>query len=286
MANTLICFPNRADQATLSGGAWEATLPRANLQHRTLGKVARTSSDAASATQFDIDLGVERFIRALALVNHNISLDGLIRIRASTVSNFASTVYDSGWHDVWPTVYAFGEVAWGEINFWDGQYSDEERAGYTAAYAHILTSAAQARYWRVEIDDTANADGYIEIGRLFIGDGWQPTYNMSYRGAGIGWETGTEAQLARSGAEYFDRRTPHRIVRFILDWMSEDDGMSRASELFRRAGVDQEVFYAFDPSDTVHALRRQFLGRLRTLSQIEFPYYSTTSAGFEIKELL
>lgn len=285
MANTLICFPNRADQATLSGGTWETTLPRANLQTRTLGKVARTTSDATSATQFDIDLGTERFIRCLALVNHNVSLAGLIRVRGSAVSNFATTVYDSGWHDLWPTVYPFGEVAWGEINWWDGKYSDEELAGYTVTYTCILTTAAQARYWRVEIDDTTNAAGYIQIGRLFIGDGWQPAHNMSY-GAGIGWDTGTEVQLARSGAEYFDRRTPHRVVRFALDWMSEDEGLSRAFELFRRAGIDQEVFYAFDPGDTTHALRRQYLGRLRQLSQIEFPHYSTTTAGFEIKEVL
>jgi hypothetical protein len=285
MRNVLICFPNRIDQATLSGGTWEATLPRSNLQNRTLGKVARTSTDATSATQFDVDLAVERFIRCIALVNHNISLAGKARIRASTVSNFATTVYDSGWVDVWPTVHAFGDVAWGEINWWDGKYSDEERAGYTATYPLLLTTAIQARYWRVEIDDTSNAAGYIQIGRVFIGDGWQPEYNMSY-GASIGWEPQTEIQQAKSGAEYFDRRTPYRVVRFELPVLSHDEGMGKAFELFRRAGIDQEVFYAFDPTDTIHALRRQYLGRLREMSAIEYPYYNLNKTGFEIKELL
>lgn len=285
MSNTLICFPNRADQATLSGGTWETTLPRADLQNRTLGKVARTSNLLTASTQFDIDLGEERFIRALSLVSHNLTLDALIRVRGANAPDFSATEHDSGWIEAWPVAYPFGVVRWGEVNWWDGKYTDEERAGYTATFAHILAGSTRARYWRVEIDDTTNADGYIQIGRLFLGDGWQPDYNMSYR-AGIGWETGTEVQLARSGAEYFDRRTPHRVVRFALEWMSEDEGLVRAFELFRRAGIDQEVFYAFDPADTTHVLRRQFLGRLRQLSAIEFPHYSTTAAGFEIKELL
>jgi len=282
--NVMFAFPNRADEATLSSGSWETTLPLANLQNRTLGVVARTTSDANASTKLDIDLTVARYILALSLVNHNASLDALIRVRGSTVSNFASNVYDSGWIDVWPTVYAFGDIPWGEINWWDGKYSEEERAGYTQTFTHVI-SATLARYWRVEIDDTANADGYIQIGRLFIGGGWQPSFNM-LSSATLGWETSTEIQLAKSGAEYFQRRTSYRVVQFQLGHMPGDEGMSKAFELMRRAGTDAEVLYLFDPTDTLHALRRQFLGRLRKLSPIEFPYSSATRAGFEIKELI
>ena len=36
----------------------------------------------------------------------------------------------------------------------------------------------------------------------------------------------------------------------------------------------------------VAAIRRQFLGRLLKLSPIEYPYYNTHKAAFEVKELL
>jgi hypothetical protein len=434
----MIGFPNRADAATLSGGSWTAGLPRANMQNRIIGKVARTSNDALSSTKFDIDLTSTKKIRALALVNHNLSLNALYRVRATnesaatnlclqsevlgnaswtktntTVStnsvaapdsavtadtltasagnattiqdlgSLGSAAYvfsiwlkrltgsgnidltldggatwttktitsewvryqitqtlanpdcgirivtngdaiyawgaqvetgavatsyypttnstatraagymdawqsylsDSGWQDVWTVVYPSESLEWEDDNWWTGQYTSEEIEGYTTALIHLLESNIRARYWRVELDDTSNPDGYVEIGRLFIGSTWQPFKNMSY-GASNAWETKTDVQEAIGGAEYFQRRTPFRIARFALNWMSENEGMANAFELQRRAGIDQEVLWIHDPDDTVHALRRRFLGRLRQLSAIEHPYPNTQSTGFEIKEVL
>lgn len=285
MSNCMLGFPNRLDAATLSGGSWLAALPLANLQNRIIGKVARSTTDATADTKFDIDFTAEKNIRVLSLTNHNLSLDALYRVRGSTVSNFATSVYDSGWLDVWPVVYLPADLEWEDNNWWQGKYSDEQRAGYTAALIHILPANTLARYWRIEIDDTTNAAGYVQIGRVFIGPAWQPTLNMSY-GASIGWETATEVQEALGGAEYFQRRTPFRSQRFALDWMTQNEAMAQAFEIQRRAGIDQEVLWIMDPSDTVHALRRRWLGRLRKLSPIEYPYYNTGKSAFEIKELL
>jgi hypothetical protein len=44
--NIVVAFPNRIDQANLTGGAWSGTLPRENVQDRLLSKVARTTNDA------------------------------------------------------------------------------------------------------------------------------------------------------------------------------------------------------------------------------------------------
>jgi hypothetical protein len=149
----------------------------------------------------------------------------------------------------------------------------------------VLPSNTLAQYWRVEINDTTNAAGYIQVGRVFIGPAYQPTVNMSY-GAGLGWETKTVAQEALGGAEYFQHRTPYRVATIKLDWLSVDEALANAFEIMRRAGLDAEVFWVHDPDDTVHALRRRFIGRLRQLSAIQYPYPNVNSAAFEIKELL
>lgn len=285
MANCMIGFPNRADSATLSGGAWAAALPLNNLKNRIIGKVARSSTAATADTKFDIDLGAEQKIRIAALVNHNFSLDAKFRLRGSAVSNFASNVYDSGWQDVWPAVYPSASLDWEDANWWSGKYTDEHRAGYTATLVEAEPANVLARYWRWEIDDTANAAGYVQVGRLFIGPAWQPALNMSY-GAALGWETKTEVQEALGGAEYFQRRTPYRVQNIALDWMSVDEGLVNAFEVQRRAGIDAEVLWIFDPDDTIHALRRRYLARMRKLSAIEHPYFDTHKTAFELKELL
>lgn len=285
MANCMIGFPNRIDAATLSGGAWAATLPRANLQNRTLGKVARSSDATTASTQFDADLGAAKTIRMLALVNHNCSLAAQVRVRGASDAAFTAQVYDSGWADVWPTVYPSGSLDWEEDNWWGGKYTDEQRAGYTATCVHVLAANALARYWRVEISDTSNAAGYVQIGRIFIGPAWQVKNNPSY-GAAIGWQTDTQAQRALGGAEYFQWRTPYRVDSFTLEHMSVDEGLANAFEIQRRAGIDAEVLWVFDPNDTVHALRRRYLGRLQKLDPIRYPYFNAAATAFEIKELL
>lgn len=285
MANCLLGFPNRVDAAVLSGGTWSTTLPRSNLQNRVLGKVARSTLATLASTQLDMDMVATKPTKIIALVNHNFSLTAQVRIRGSEVSNFATSVYDSGWLPVWPAVFTETDLDWEDDNWWTGQYTDEQRAGYTAAYIHVMSTIVRARYWRVEIDDTANAAGYVELGRVFIGTAWQPLTNMSY-GAPIGWETKTAVQEALGGAEYFQRRTPYRVQNIALDWLTLADAMGNAFEIQRRAGIDAEVLWVFDPDDTIQALRRRFLGRLQQLSPVQYPYPLINSTAFQIKEVL
>jgi hypothetical protein len=281
----MLGFPNRIDQSTLSGGAWVATLPLANLQVRTLGKVARSNGLALPSTQFKIDLGRSTKSRLISLRRHNVSQEARYRITASMDAALSSLEYDSGWRDVWPVMYEFGELEWEDDNWWTGKYNDEELNGYTTELVHILPEDFVSRYWRIEISDPNNPAGYVEFGRVFIGPAWQPQVNMIY-GASVGWETDTAATASRSGAEYFDVRTPNRVQHFTLDFMAQDEAFGRAFELQRQAGIHSEILFIHDPDDTVHALRRQFSSRLRALSAIEYPSFNLNGTAFELKELL
>jgi hypothetical protein len=282
----LLGYPNRADGCTLSSGSWEATLPLNNLKNRTLGKVARTTNDSLSSTKFDIDMTSAKLVNVLALVNHNLSLDAQFRIRGSTASDFSVNSYDSGWLEVWPSVYPVESLDWLDPRFWDGKYSEEEISGYTTALIHVLPSTKVLRYWRVEFDDTANAAGYVQVGRLFIGPTWEPEENAATGAASIGWETKTDIQEALGGSEFFQRRAPFRVSRFTLDILSESEAFSNVFEIQRQAGVDQEVLWIHNSDDDIHQLRRRFLGRLRQLSAIEYPYGNLNKTAFEVKELL
>lgn len=286
MANTILAYGNRIDDATLFGGSWLATLPLTNLQDRRLGKVARSSAAGLADTKFDVDLGGVRLTRVVALVNHNFSVDALYRIRLSSVSDFSTTVADSGWTDVWPRVYPSGSVPWGSPSWWSGRYAAEDIAGYTATLVYLLPATKNARYIRIEIDDTANEAGYVQIGRVFTSDGWQPVRNMTYGGSGLGWEDPSGVQKSLSGAASFDEKNKLRVARFGLAAMTEGEAMGNAFEIQRFAGITKEVLFVWDPDDTEHAIRRQFLGRMRTLSLMENPGPDRWKAPFEIEELL
>lgn len=285
MANAILAYGNLADTAALYGGDWLGELPLSNLQDRRLGQLARSATASTGDSWFDADFGATRLFKVAALVNHNLSVAAQYRIRLSLDPNFIDSVADSGWTDVWPVVYPFGSLPWGSPSWWAGKYPADQIGRYTGAVVFVLSSLTAAQYLRVEISDPGNPDGFVQIGRLFVADGWQPTRNMTY-GASLAWEDRTQVQEALSGAEYFDTRPPVRVARFGLEAMTESEAMSQAFELQRAMGVSGEVLFIWDPADTTHALRRRFLGRLRTLSPIENPGPDRWKAPFEIKELL
>lgn len=288
MANAILAYGNLADSATLTRGSWVTTLPRDNLKNRIIAKVARTTDATLTSTTFDVDVGLYQTIRVIALVGHNLSLSALYRVRTSNVSGFgssANTLTDTGWVPAWPALYNSYDLNWEDSNWWSGTISDTARQGYNWTNTIVLPTPTNAEFIRVEIDDQANAAGYVQIGRLFVGAGWQPVVNMEY-GASLGWETGTTVETAYSGTEYFDERKPFRVARFKTNWASEDEGMQYPFEIMRQAGISREVLYIHNPDDTVHALRRQFIGRLRQLNPVEYPYPQVTSTAWEVKELI
>lgn len=287
MANTIIAYGNQIDGAALSGGSWAAGLPLGNLQDRRIAKVARSAAPNASSTTFDADLGEARLLRVLGLIGHNFSTDARYRIQFSNDPDFApsSILEDTGEKEVWPIVYPAGSLPWGSPSWWTGKYSAADTAGYNASVVCALDAGVAARYIRVSIFDEANPAGYIQIGRVFVANGWQPVRNIVY-GASLGWESRTAVHEADSGAEYFDVRRSARVARFGLEAMTEDEALSYVFEIQRTMGVSGELLFIWDPDDSAHALRRQFLCRLRTLSPIENPGPNRWRSPFEVKELL
>lgn len=285
MANALLAYRNRVDDATLTGGSWAATLPLTNLQDRLLSKVSRTTSTSTSATQFVTSLAKGYTISVVALCRHNLSSTALWRVRAYSDAGLTSVVYDSDTVEVWEATLDSLQLEWPEDNFWSGRPGAEDLVGYYWNAIHVLPAAVYARYWKVEITDTANPSGFVEVGRLFLSEAWMPVLNMSY-GASIGYNNRTEIEEAWDGTEYFDRRPAYRTAQFQLDNMGTSEAMNRAFDMQRLAGVDKEVLFMWDQADVQHLIRRSLLGRVRELSPIEQPYFEAHKTSYVIKELL
>jgi hypothetical protein len=284
MALTTIGHSNQIDRSSVGDGSWEATLPLTNLQVSALGAVARSTDLALGSTKFVITLPSNQFVRLFAIVNHNLSLSALWRVKFSTTSDFVEgLISDTGWVDIWPQVYPIGTLPWGAPNFWSQKYSAEEAGGYTTATPILLDSSTHVGFISVEIDDTSNADGYVQIGRAFVGPAIETKIQF---GATLGWESDTTAQKALSGALIFDRKTPKRVFRGSTPPMPEQTMISDIFEMQRRVGLDGEVFFMLDPDDTWQALRRQFLAHMRQLAPLSHVLPEYQSTDFEAEELI
>jgi hypothetical protein len=259
MSNLMLGYNNWVDAATLSGGSWSGALPLANAQNRYLSKSARSSNALAASTLINIDLGSAKAVQAFGAIRTNLSASGATyRLRGATVSNFATSVYDSGTVSANP---------------------------HTPDLILGLPSPVSARYWRLELVDTSNAAGYVQLGRLFIGPALAPADNYS-KGAEIGYQSRTTVQQSLGGVDHFDIRAGRRLFTFALDWLTEAEAFNSVLELQRLCDIHGEVLLIRDPADTTYNQQRHFLGRLQQLTPIKNPYLTNHQAGFEVLEIV
>lgn len=194
------------------------------------------------------------------------------------------TAYDSGWSDVYNDVYPLESLYWGDPSLWDGKIPDEELSLYPMPIVEVFDPVV-AQYWLVEFNDTNNAAGYLQISRIILAGGWQPTINMEW-GATIVVEDPSTVQPALGGAEYFFKIPKRRVVRFTLPFLTDDDAMSWVFDMQTRLGQTEQLFFVHDPDDRMNMHRRSFLTRPRVVSPLDYAGWLQGTAPFELQEIL
>lgn len=288
MSNAIFAFPNYADVSTsytpdFSGGSWSGTLPLTNLQDRRLAKVARSTGVTLGNTTFVCDLKVVRQVRVFAIPKHTFSAAAKVRIKGE--NPLATVLYDSGWLDVWNPVYPAGSLPVGDARLSTGKYTTEEAAGVTIGFVHVLSALTDMRYIRVEIDDTTNTAGYVDLSRLVVAGSFQPTINMAY-GAKLGWETTSTRTETDGGAAVYNERPRRRTFDCVLANLPENEALANAFELMRTFGTTKQIFFVYDPADTYHMPRRSFLAVLKQLSPLDVASYGRNDTPVSLVEEL
>lgn len=291
MASVMLGFPAWSDgtattSATLTGGSWLAGLPLANLQNPLLGYVARSTNVTLASTKFNADLAAARIVRMVAIPKHTLSLDAKIRIIGSSAASGAGTVaHDSGWLDVWARINPMGSIPWGTAGLWSGQLDTEQAAGYNVGFVHVIPAGAIARHWYIQIDDTTNAAGYIDLARLIIADGYSPSLNVAW-GARLGWETNTTRETSVGDVDYYDARANRRRATLAFNELPNDEALAGPFEIVRQLGRHKQLFFVFDPDDVEHMHRRSFLATIEEADALDFAVYGRANLPMTLREVL
>lgn len=135
-----IAYVNLVDSATLTESDEDLVYPVENVQNQRLAKAWRTT--VLTGITVVADLGGTAAVTMAAIIGHNLTSAATLTISGNTASSFVSPAFTTSMTAV------------------DGlilKYFDQQ----------------DLRYWQWSIDDDANSDGYIEIGRLWAGVYWQ-----------------------------------------------------------------------------------------------------------------
>ena len=289
MARNVLAFPNRVDStrhvATFSGGSWEADLPLTNLRDPRLAYVARSTDTTEASTHFDVDLQVERDILVVAIPGGNVSRDGRVRLTAASDAGFASVVAAVDWADWWPVVYEFGALPWGSPSFWDGKIDAEAAEGYEMPWHFVFSTPVQARYWRIEISDVGNLDGYVELPRLVLAPGCQPSRNYGH-GARMGWADDSTVERSLGGAVFVAPQPRYRKFDLTWPYLPRGEALAWVMDMQRQLGVSGQAYYVENPDDVTNRHRLSMLCRLRQLDPLDFVPALRASAALALEEVI
>lgn len=282
MSNIILGFPNRVDTATLSGGSWTGL---ANLKDRNTYSLARSANVTTDSTKFDVDLGSTNYnIHALSLHSHNLTVNATWRITVGTSAG-ASDVYDSGFISVWQIAFDSDLNEFEQGAYWADVVNDQNVRSHFSIVSTFANTARANQYIRVEINDTANTDGYVEIGRLGIWSGFKPAKNAVW-GLQHGWDdSNSVVNYAISGEMNYNKFRAKRTVNMSFDFLTDSEA-NTAYELMRRAGRTGEVMYIPDPADMSYSQRYGFRGTFRQLGALEKTNLDVNTKEFQLTELL
>jgi len=244
MPNVRIIYPNESDDAVLSAApALAATLPVGNLQDVSRARVAR-SVGLPNPQYLRGNFNEVKAISSLALVRHNLTSAATIRLRIwDGLNQGGNTIYDSGVVSL-GNPQAWGDFTWG-VDPWGGDsFSDWPVAFATLWFTPVTTALS----FELQITDLANADGFYEASRLFMGAYWSPTDNMSY-GHAMQWDESSTQERTGGGTLRTDGEEPYRRWEFDLAWLTQGE-RAVLMNIVRRAGLRQDVFLSMFPTES------------------------------------
>lgn len=174
----------------------------------------------SSNAVIDLDLGSSRAVKLIAFAAPR---DGLLPPSGSTVALTASVSSESGTDALNLSAAAF------TLNPW-GVWAWRSAAGITA------------RYVRLTFVGTAGST-YLQLGRLWVGDGLVTTYSYAYGHGRSFRDPGVASRAGLTGVRYATRGLPYRVERIAFPLLTETEAntfMTAASEV----GTTGQVFFA------------------------------------------
>ena len=268
MSNIGIGWPDRVNAATVSGGSWQATLPVTNVADRRVTRVARSTSAALANTVIDIDCGSTKSMRAFALINHNLQSGATWRIKASLSAIGSIDVLDTGAINVVQMSMYADLLSWSDSGWWEGIGDGWLRNMNPVIYVH--TGQLSARYVRIEISDTTNPDGYVQVGRAIVAPMLVPTWNDDY-GRSRGFIDFNAFDVGEAGAEFARLGRKLKTESVSLSWLTEQEARFLRG-ISRQRGTDDDVLYVSDVSDAAAQQEYGFLARIEAgLDSIDQP---------------
>jgi hypothetical protein len=260
------------DAATLTATSESGEHVVGNLQDQRPGRVWRSTTAATANTKIKVDFGSAKSINAFAFSHHNISLVGTVELYGSTTGAFAGeeVAITSEPQEVREPEYAYGDGPYGYGGY-GGFVTDDVLPDYVPIYFLEISKTANYRYYQIRFADTTNADAYLQVGRMALGNFFQPSsdhfwgYTKAVDDISIIGRTG-------QGSFYSSALAKYQVVANISHNCTLKQWEDEWLPFILRKGKTRDMFMFMDESKEAEArhIMRRYYGRFQVSSLPRF----------------
>ncbi len=277
MANLRIIYNNAIDRATLVASSTAGSLVAANMQSDRKSKIWRSTGLVETITA---TWTTAEFLNGLAIPFCSLSSTGTVRVRGYVNVSDPTPLFDTTAVLAAPYI-PLASWAWGEVPLGVNAYSYGNNT-----YGRVwFDNTYSVKKLVIDIDDTGNSLGYLEIGRLVTGRKWQPTYNTGF-GIPISMVDTSTHERTESGDMLTVVGTRYKKITFDLAWMNSDD-RAQFNVLMKNNGMTKPMYISLFPDDPDIEKEQtyQIYGKLPQIASMTHPMFTIYSSQIDIEEI-
>lgn len=239
MGNIVIAQADRSASIGTVGNE-DASFPMSNLLLPLPHDHWRSSGLSTLFGTFDFSVTGPSF-DTLALLYTNATSAATIRWRGATseANLTAAPAFDTG-----------NETLWASTGLEDWPYSHSFK---------FLSALETHDWWRFDVIDGANPDGFFKAGAVVFGDGFQPGINYSF-GGDRDWEDSGRIRQLESGIEVPRAGAIVPTTNILMKWATEAEQEASILPLRRTSGGTDPILIALDPDSGVDRMSKMYYG--------------------------
>lgn len=277
-----IIHDNAIDRATLTASSTAGVLVASRMQNDERADVWRSVGTSATITA---TWDRAEHIGGLGFAFSNISSSATCRVRLYTLPTDTVPAFDQVFYVV-PGL-ALGAWEWGTTPLGQNSFTPGGGTSFDVrpVGAMWIAPIPYVRRMVLDLEDTSNRNGYLEVGKLFAGNYWQPEETAD-RGAWLSVPELTSQTRSDSGSLRRDCGPQYRKMSMSLSWIAPHD-REKLFQIGYANGLSRAMFVSLYPENTDPLLEQshQMWGCLVATPQMAAANYLRYAASLDFEEI-
>lgn len=186
---------------------------------------------------------------------------------------------------IWPLSAGYGASAWGDFQ-WDGDEDIFINSLFTVRPPALLVfpnGGITARYFHISLADLTNTKTYLDISKIIVSPGWQPSVNVE-KNWSIKLVDKSKRTFSKGSQLYVDSVPQYKEISVTFSNLDKTEMMQNLAEVDRQLGSGIPMLVVLDPSNIANLSTLSIYGSQTNLTPIIEPYKDLTKKTLVIQE--